>query len=102
MGRVLGPGKIVSRGDSGTWRFTSRVYIAVAAAECNRPSAHGAHAQPDADGHHRPLASHARICVALAARYRPRRHSHTDDGGAPASKRRKEPTRDGAGEIHRA
>ena len=31
---------------------------AAAASQCDRPAAHGAHAQPDGDGHYRPLASH--------------------------------------------
>ena len=30
-----------------------------AAAQCDRPAAHGPHAQPDGDGHPHPLASHA-------------------------------------------
>ena len=34
--------------------------LLLAAAECDGAAAHGAHAQPDADGHHRALASYAR------------------------------------------
>jgi hypothetical protein len=35
------------------------LYFAPAASECNGAIAYGAHAEPDADGHHCALASHA-------------------------------------------
>ena len=60
------------------------LYHPAAAAQRHRPPAHGPHAQPDGDGHSHPLAAHERPPRAVAARHRPRRHRHADDGGAPA------------------
>ena len=70
------------------------VHAAAAASERDRAPAHGPHAQPDADGHHRALASHARISHAVAARHRPRRHRYADDGGAAAARREGKKRRD--------
>ena len=44
----------------------ARVHPAAASAQCYRQTAHGTHVRPDADGHHRALASHARISDAVA------------------------------------
>ena len=68
--------------DASAGRHASGVHSAFASAQCDRTPAHGAHAQPDADGHHRALASHARVSHAVAAGHRSRRHRHADDGGA--------------------
>ena len=69
---------------AGRGRDASGVHAAASASECDRAAAYGAHAEPDADGHHRALASHARISDVVAAGHRPRRHRDPDDGGAPA------------------
>ena len=76
--------KLFSRPDAACRRDAARVHAAAAAAECYRTAAHGAHAQPDADGHHRALASHARVHHAVAAGDRSCRHRDADDGGAAA------------------
>ena len=78
------------------------VHADPAAAQRHRTSAHGPHAEPDGDGHHRPLAAHARLHHAVASRHRPRRHRHADDGGAPTGRRRQEPPRHRPRSLHRA
>src|SRR6185437_9176626 len=81
MGEVLGGAGTVLRPYARCRRATHRAVCPVAStAECDRPAAHGAHAEPDGDGHPDAVAPHARRDSALASRYGPRGHRHADDG----------------------
>ena len=71
----------------------ARLHPDSAAAQRDRASAHGPHAQPDGDGHHRPLAPHARVHHAVAAGHGPRRHRDPGDGGAAIGGGGQEPPR---------
>ena len=78
---------------------TSRLHASPSAAQRNRPPSHGPHAQPDANGHYRALAPHARVHHLVASGHRSCRHRHTDDGGAATDAGRQEAPRHGARKI---
>ena len=82
LGRVLDQGKALPCANSSRRARAQQVSLLAASAQRDRAPAHGPHAEADRDGHHHPLASHARRSHALAAGHRPRRHRDADDGGA--------------------
>ncbi len=71
-------------------------------AQCNGPSAHGAHAQPNRDGRSHPLASDVLRDCGLDSRNRPRRHCDADDGGTSARQRRHHATGFGTRSFRRS
>ncbi len=73
-----------------------------AAAERHRHAAHGPRLPAHAHGRAHALASHARLCRAVAAGHRSRRHRHPDGGGAPARGGGQTPSRPRARQIRRA